>query len=151
MNKLKINCEKKHYDQFYVNGSKNYNTDCGFDLFCSEDQTIYKNTFSNKVNLQVKCQMINDDNIYVGYKLYPRSSMGSKTPLRLSNSVGIIDPDYTGFIMGLVDNLSQNDYNIKRGDRLFQLVSFDGLPIVCEYAENLEKTERGSGGFGSTN
>ena len=47
------------------------------------------------------------------YYLYPRSSMGSKTPLRLSNSVGIIDAGYRGNIIGVVDNISDREnYNI---------------------------------------
>ena len=51
------------------------------------------------------------------YYLYPRSSI-SKTPLRLCNSVGIIDAGYRGNIMAFVDNIDE-DYDL--GTRLFQL------------------------------
>lgn len=149
MNVLYINCDKENFDKYYVKG-KNFSSDSGFDLFCVDDQTISSGTFSNKVNLQIKCRMENAEGEPVGYTLYPRSSMGSKTPLRLSNSIGVIDSDYRGFIMGLVDNLSKEDYHIKDGDRLFQLVAFDGKPIVCEYMEDVDETERNGGGFGST-
>ena len=54
--------------------------------------------------------------------IFPRSSMGGKTPLRLSNSIGLIDPDYTGELLLLLDNISEEAYEINRMDRLVQLV-----------------------------
>lgn len=148
MNTLYINCEEELYN-FYVK-SENFITDSGFDLYCVEDQVIKSGSRSNKVNLKVRCRLENSDGSHVGYMLFPRSSMGSKTPLRLSNSVGVIDSTYRGYIMGLVDNLSTEDYQIKKGDRLFQLVAFDGKPISCVYEPILDETERGGSGFGST-
>ena len=49
-----------------------------------------------------------------------------------------------------VDNHSNEDYIIKRGERLFQLVHPSLKPISIEVVEELDETERGSGGFGST-
>jgi dUTP pyrophosphatase len=83
------------------------------------------------------------------YRLVPRSSI-YKTPLRLSNSEGIIDASYRGQIIAKVDNLSPYDYHIKRGDRLFQLVAPDLTPIRFTIVDTLDETERGSCGFGST-
>lgn len=84
------------------------------------------------------------------FLLLPRSSI-SKTPLRLSNSVGLIDSGYRGVIQAPVDNISDEDYIIEEGTRLFQIVNssletFKNIEIV----DALGETERGEGGFGST-
>ena len=80
----------------------------------------------------------------------PRSSIGLKSGLRLSNSIGIIDEDYRGEIGILYDNLSDSDYEIKAGDRIAQcwvqpVYRFKPVEVVT-----LPETERGEGGFGST-
>jgi dUTP pyrophosphatase len=83
-------------------------------------------------------------------KIVPRSSIGMKTGLRLSNSVGVIDADYRGEIGVLYDNFSDSDYEIKAGDRIAQMwvePVYNFKPIEVS---NLPDTERGSGGFGST-
>ena len=49
--------------------------------------------------------------------------------MRLSNSVGIIDSTYRGSIIAVVDNLSAYSYEIKKGDRLFQIVPFCGKGV----------------------
>jgi dUTP pyrophosphatase len=82
-----------------------------------------------------------------GYYLYPRSSI-YKTPLRQSNSVGIIDRGYRGEIKCAIDSRSQ--YCIKRGDRFFQICAPDLKPIRVVLVDCLPPTERGDRGFGST-
>lgn len=84
------------------------------------------------------------------YMVFPRSSMGAKTPLRLGNSIGLIDKDYRGNIMVILDNLSEEDYVVEEGTRLAQIVSFNGEPFGFDLVEELNETERGSGGLGST-
>ena len=84
-----------------------------------------------------------------GYYLYPRSSI-SKTPLRLANSVGIIDAGYRGNIMAKVDNISDTEYIIKKGDRLFQICMPDLRPFKVVIDDVAIDTVRGAGGFGST-
>ena len=79
----------------------------------------------------------------------PRSSI-SKTPIRLCNSVGLIDAGYRGEIMAAVDNIKQEDYTISVGQRLFQIVAMDGSPLSFELVDELSSTSRGAGGFGST-
>ena len=83
------------------------------------------------------------------FMLVPRSSI-FRTPLRQSNHIGIIDSGYRGHIMVPVDNISNEDYIIKPKERLFQLVHPSLKPISIEVVEELDETERGSGGFGST-
>ena len=81
--------------------------------------------------------------------LFPRSSI-FKVKERLSNSVGIIDCSYRGNIMAVFDKRMINgEYNI--GDRTAQLVIVPFVTVESEWAEELSKTERGTGGYGSTN
>ena len=63
------------------------------------------------------------------YYLFPRSSI-SKTPLRLANSIGLIDGGYRGELVGMVDNIYDKDFHIKRGERYFQLVAVDSSPLT---------------------
>jgi dUTP pyrophosphatase len=86
----------------------------------------------------------------VSYYLYPRSSI-SKTPLRMSNSIGIIDAGYRGNIIAKVDNISNKDYEIKKDTRLFQICDPCLDNIQIKIVDNLSETTRGNAGFGSTN
>tara|TARA_B100000035_G_scaffold312734_1_gene324875 strand:- start:814 stop:1260 length:447 start_codon:yes stop_codon:yes gene_type:complete len=127
--------------QFYNPG------DSGLDLFCPETITIQPGE-TIKINLQIKCEAIEGDS-NLSYYLYPRSSI-IKTPLRLSNSVGIIDAGYRGDIIACVDNIKTVPYEIKQGDRLFQICAADLSPFEYILVDNLSNTRRGTGGFGST-
>jgi dUTP pyrophosphatase len=84
-----------------------------------------------------------------GYMLVPRSSI-SKTPLRLSNSIGIIDKSYRGKVMVKIDNNSNSDFNMNEGSCYFQIVSFSGILPKYKLVDNINNTKRGDGGFGST-
>ena len=84
------------------------------------------------------------------YFMFPRSSIG-KTPLRMANSVGIIDLQYRGELCVQVDNISDEPYEVKRGQRLFQICSQDLEPFTSViFTKSLPKTERGANGLGST-
>ena len=76
--------------------------------------------------------------------------MGSNTPLRLANSVGIIDSGYRGNICAIVDNIKDHTYTINQGDRLFQICSSDLLPLNFKVVNELSVSQRGENGFGST-
>jgi hypothetical protein len=91
----------------------------------------------------------NNKNVH-GYMLLPRSSTGSKTTIRLCNSVGVIDYEYRGEIMAVVDNLGDLDIVLNRGERYFQLVAPDFRNIKYRIIDQLSTTTRGEGGFGST-
>jgi len=131
----------------------------GLDIIIPENITIPAKSYGFKIKLGIACEPIKiygikeDDPAYksakCGYYLYPRSSL-SKTPLRLANSVGIIDSSYRGEIMAAVDNISEKDFDIKQGQRLFQLCSPTLEPINYIVANELTETKRGEGGFGST-
>jgi len=135
--------EFKRLDSFRI-------TDSGIDIYTPNKIIVPKQSFGFKIPLSIKAEPSFNDNIPRGYYLYLRSSTGSKTPLRMSNMVGIIDFDYRGEICGIVDNLSNEDWIIEKHQRLFQLCSPDLSPINITLSENLSKTIRGENGFGST-
>ena len=148
--KLLIKPEDDFTKAIYAN-HQHYNPgDSGIDLFSPETITV-KPGETVKINLQIKCEALHDtiENTNVSYYLYPRSSI-IKTPLRLANSVGIIDAGYRGNIIACVDNIKNEPYTITQGDRLFQICAGNLEPIVFKVVEELSNTQRGSGGFGST-
>lgn len=82
--------------------------------------------------------------------VFVRSGMGFKHGIGLSNGVGVIDSDYRGEIsVGLV-NLSGEDYTIRPGDRIAQLMVVPVVRPELVQVDELDETERGAGGFGST-
>jgi len=87
---------------------------------------------------------------YAGFIL-SRSGHGFKHGLRLCNSVGCTDSDYIGEVKIKIHNDSQIAYEIKEGERIAQLVVVPYLSFDCEWVKELDKTERGENGFGSTN
>ena len=86
---------------------------------------------------------------YVGL-IFPRSSI-SKTAHSLRNAVGVIDSGYRGEIMMKFDINTQNSPVYEIGERVAQIIILPYPQIEFEEAWELSKTERGKGGFGSTN
>ena len=93
--------------------------------------------------------------IPVGYEVQirPRSGLAIKHGITLINCVGTIDSDYRGEVGIPLINLSQEVYIIEVGERVAQMIvaSYEqGESVVVDTYEELEKTKRGKGGFGST-
>jgi len=145
MNQINIQIVDPSLVEYYKTRT-NYNTDSGYDLFCSETVQIQPRSVGT-LDFKIKCSP-NFQKVS-GYYLYPRSSI-SKTPLLMANSVGIIDYGYRGNIMAKVFNTSDQVYEVKKGERLFQLCMPSLEPFNVEFVTELDKTERGEGGFGST-
>lgn len=82
--------------------------------------------------------------------VFPRSGMGIKRHLRLSNSTGIIDCSYTGEWMVALYNDGNETQVIKHGDRIAQFALLPVLDVQFNEVNELDETERGSGGFGSS-
>ena len=88
-------------------------------------------------------------NEYVAY-IYARSGLACKNGITLANGVGVIDSDYTGEIkVGLI-NLGKEDFVIKNGERIAQMVIMPVATARFTVVDELDVTERGAGGFGST-
>ena len=80
----------------------------------------------------------------------PRSGLAVKHGITVLNSPGTIDADYRGEIGVILINLSNEVFTVAPEDRIAQLVIAQYSQIVWEPTQTLEKSERGSGGFGST-
>ena len=82
--------------------------------------------------------------------IFARSGLGVKHGISLSNGVGVIDSDYRGELKVGLTNLSDTPYTIQPGDRVAQLAILPVTqPTVIQVTE-LDATDRGTGGFGST-
>lgn len=82
--------------------------------------------------------------------LFPRSSI-SNTPHFLRNSIGLIDEDFVGpisFRFGILDGINTEEYGY--GDKIGQLVIVELPKVELEQVDELKKTKRGTGGYGST-
>jgi len=146
----------------------------GFDLFFPEKTEFDRDFLTKFVDLKVKGEMIYcDKNMEVeiegedgeeetvkgvsyssAYYVYPRSSI-SKTPLMLANHVGIIDSGYRGNLIAALRKLPQENvtvYTVEKHTRLFQICHPSLCPVFVVLVDEseLNLSERGDGGFGST-
>ena len=82
--------------------------------------------------------------------IYARSGLASKRGLAPANKVGVIDSDYRGEIMVALHNHSSEPQTISQGERIAQMVVTPYIKCDFEDTAELNDTERGEGGFGST-
>jgi len=142
----------------YTAAADAYNTkpvkerDAGFDLYCEGIQVGVDGV--TKISQQCTAGLWDPMlGRFRAYYMMPRSSI-SKTPLRLANSVGIIDAGYRGKLIAAVDNIDKASvYNVAPDTRLFQICSPDlNVFHKVEIVDTIPggPTLRGDGGFGST-
>lgn len=151
----------------YLNTIKNYNDpnnsinmsdyclNAGFDLFCPHD-LVSESSKQIVIDHKIICCMKYDYK-YVSYYLYSRSSTPIKTPLRLANSVGIIDSGYRGNIKAIFDNINNesSSFDINKNTRYLQIcapnIEYPMKVYIVNHLNELgNNTLRGVGGFGST-
>jgi dUTP pyrophosphatase len=80
----------------------------------------------------------------------PRSGMALKYGISVLNTPGTIDSDYRGEVKVILTNFGNEDYLIRRGDRIAQMVIAPVVQAEWENVESLDQTQRGAGGFGHT-
>ncbi len=158
--RIYVNTDDQKLIERYKIAAKNHNNhshgDSGFDVFMPNSIEINKQ-YGYMVDTKIICEMSNTaryqsndvvwlEKITRGFYLYPRSSL-SKTSLRLSNSVGIIDPGYRGNIKCAFDAFK--DTKIDKYDRLVQIChpSLDHFEVVVVDTK-FKETERGDGSSG---
>jgi len=153
--KLYIYVADHQLRDMYVNSlNTRRKTDSGFDLF-SPEYVVTPKTYGFALNLLIKVGATDDQGHPIPCLLVPRSSI-SGTPLRLSNSIGLIDMGYRGDVIAKVDSTYENEFPVFFGSRYFQLVAPNWMPwsqvIVVSDVSQLPHApdNRGSGGFGST-
>ncbi|UMM11949.1 hypothetical protein L5515_000970 [Caenorhabditis briggsae] len=115
----------------------------GADLYSAEDVVVPANS---KVCVSTAIQM----ELPFGYygRVAPRSGLAAKHFIDVG--AGVVDSDYRGEIKVLLFNFSKTDFEVKKGDRIAQLVCEKIAHCVYEAASELENTDRGDNGFGST-
>ena len=86
---------------------------------------------------------------YGGF-IFARSGLGIRHGVVPGNCVGVIDSDYRGEVLVGLHNHSDTAYAIQPGERIAQLVVTAVVTPELEVVEELEDTDRGTGGFGST-
>ena len=136
-----------------VNKSKhdlpNYSTiaSAGMDLRANIDDPILLKPLSRTI---VKTGIFME--LPIGYEaqVRPRSGLAFKKGITVLNSPGTIDADYRGEVGVILVNLSDEEFIIEDGERIAQMVLAKHEQVNWFEVENLEETERGSGGFGST-
>lgn len=140
---------KKYYDvELYDFNlpSRSTGKSAGYDFYAVDDCTI-KRGESKMIISGVKANMENNDVLY----LFIRSSLAIKYNLILKNSVGVIDADYynncdnEGNIIFVIENISDSDFEIKKGMRLCQGVFMNYLLTDDDKSNNSR-----NGGIGST-
>ncbi|GBD86457.1 deoxyuridine 5'-triphosphate nucleotidohydrolase [bacterium BMS3Abin03] len=87
-----------------------------------------------------------------GYEIQvrPRSGLAAKHAIGVLNSPGTIDSDYRGEIKIIMINFGKEDFTIKPGDRIAQLILSKVYKAKLEETDNLNDSKRGEGGFGHT-
>lgn len=119
-----------------------HNGDAGLDLYAREDAVV-----------KAKGSYVFDIGVHIEIPYGATGFIKSKSGLNVNHDItseGVIDYGYTGSIRVKLYNNSDEDYGVKAGDKISQLVV---LPVVLteeELVDSLEETERGNGGFGST-
>jgi dUTP pyrophosphatase len=90
--------------------------------------------------------------IPAGYEVQvrPRSGLAIKKGIAVLNSPGTVDADYRGELRVILVNLSGEDFTVEKGERIAQIVLAANAKIEWEEVGELEESERGAGGFGST-
>ena len=125
--------------------TQKHESDIGYDISASNDVTLK----SNEVTLVSTGIAINLPQQCAGFVL-PRSGLSTKHKITLINSPGLIDPGYTGELLVPLINHGDDDYEIKAGDRIAQLVLINTNSVNFIVVDSLPETDRSSGGFGST-
>jgi dUTP pyrophosphatase len=87
-----------------------------------------------------------------GYEIQvrPRSGLAAKNGVTVLNTPGTIDSDYRGEVKVILVNLGNEDFEVKNGERIAQIVVAPVTIGSFEQVTALDETERGAGGFGST-
>lgn len=135
---------KKFNDKAII-PTKAHATDAGYDLYACEDETIHV-----KENRVIPTGI--GFEIPEGFfgAIYPRSGLATKQGLRLANCVGVVDCGYTNQVYVPLYNDYFKTQTINAGDRIAQIIFQPYLEVRFNEVNELEDTDRGLNGFGSS-
>jgi dUTP pyrophosphatase len=117
----------------------------GYDL-CASQKVIIKSGEYEKVPTGIRISMPNG----LEAQIRPRSGLAAKYGVTVLNAPGTIDSDYRGEICVILINHGKNDFIIEPGMRIAQMVFSKVIKVDFKQVEELDQTNRGEGGFGST-
>ena len=145
--KVRIQFKKLHEDTQLPKQS--HPGDAGMDLYAYED-VVLSGLGHGKNRVIVPCGFAMALPFGWEAQVRPRSGMAVKKGVTVINSPGTIDCTYRGQIMVPLVNLGYDRIEIKKGDRIAQLVIAQVPEVVVELVDELSDTERSDGDFGST-
>lgn len=120
----------------------------GMDLYaCLENDVIINPSKIEKISCGIAIEVPSRD--YAAF-IFSRSGLGVNHGITLANGVGVVDSDYRGEIFVGLCNVSDKPYTIRHNDRIAQMIIIETKYFPLVECENLSKTNRGNGGFGST-
>jgi len=136
-----------------VNKSKhqlpNYSTiaSAGMDLRASIDEPIVLKPLDRAL---VPTGIFIELPLHYEAQVRPRSGLAAKNGITVLNTPGTIDADYRGEVKVILVNLSNEEFTIHDGDRIAQMVVAKHETVIWQAVEELNDSERGAGGFGSS-
>lgn len=137
-------------DEKAVTPFKKYDTDFCYDMVAVSEEEIAPNVWKYRLGLAMQLEHgIEISDIRLSIDIRPRSSVW-KTGMVLSNCIGTVDEDFTGEVSAVFYHVLPNMPRYKVGDRVCQMKIGFTLPIEFEYVDELQKTERSDGSYGST-
>lgn len=140
---MEIKIKKLYEDSIIPTKGSKYAA--GFDLYAHENAVIEPHT---NVKVGTGVAMKAPDGTFGA--IFARSGLATKQGLRPANCVGVCDSDYTGEYIVAIHNDTNEIKTIAQGERIGQVVFLPYIDAFFSEVEELEKTERGDGGFGST-
>lgn len=127
-----------------VEPKKSHESDTGFDLTSPDEHILKANEVKAiPIGIAIRCPF------GYGVQIRPRSGL-SKKMIKVANTPGTVDEQYTGEIMVLLHNTSKKQYVVKEGDRIAQMVLERVIPGDLQEVQFLDEGERGANGFNST-
>jgi len=141
---MKIKIEKLSED-IPLPEYQHYGEDAGLDLHAAEKKIISSGDYKLiKTGLKIAIP-----EGYGGF-VYPRSGLALDHGITVLNADGVIDPGYRGEVGVLLINHGKHQFEVKKGDRIAQLIIHRTFTVEWEEVNDLESSQRGSGGFGHT-
>ena len=146
METIKIQRLNEKAKNFYENMYKTKGS-AGFDLaYLGDEPLTIKPNEVVKIETGLKVEL--SPHTYL--QIHSRSGLATKNRIVVANNVGIIDNDFRGELIVVLTNFSNEDYVVKPNDRVAQAIVMSYIRPRVDFVDELNETERGEGGFGST-
>jgi dUTP pyrophosphatase len=136
------NAKKIYNGKFYATANS-----AGFDLRYVNIEPLIIPAGENKL-VPTGLKMEIPEGFYLA--IHPRSGLSVKHNITLGNAVGVVDSDFRGEIQVIIHNAGKDKFVIHEGDRIAQALLMKHEKVRFDFVDEINETERGEGGFGST-